>query len=286
MERPGGDLLAGAGDADDDALAPTLVAALEGLAHHFDIADAFERIIDAAVGHVDDRRHDVFLVPGIDEVRHAELLRQGAFARIDVDTDDAVRADDTRALYHVEADAAEPENGDVRSRFHLGGIHHRPEAGGHAAADVADLVEGRIFPNLRDGDLRQHREIRERRGAHVVKDGLAVERKARSAVRHQAPALGFPDSAAEVRLAGQAELALPALGRIERDHVIARRDRRHPRADFHHDACAFVTHHGGEQSLGIGPGERVRIRVTDPGRLDLHHHFARRRPIQRHRFHG
>ena len=72
-----------------------------------------------------------------------------------------------------------------------------------------------------------------------MKDGLAVKRETRSAVRHQSLALGFADSTAEIRLAGQAELALPALGRIERDHVIARRDGRHPRADFHHDAGAL-----------------------------------------------
>jgi hypothetical protein len=54
LEGAGGDLLAGAGDADDDGFAPALVAALERRAHHLDVADALEGVIDAAVGEVDD----------------------------------------------------------------------------------------------------------------------------------------------------------------------------------------------------------------------------------------
>src|SRR4249919_3477300 len=43
------DFLAGAGNADDDAGAPTLVAALQRLAHHLGVADALEGIIRAAL---------------------------------------------------------------------------------------------------------------------------------------------------------------------------------------------------------------------------------------------
>src|SRR5277367_1769491 len=59
LERAGGDFLPGAGDADDHALAPTLVAAFQRLAHHIDVADAFERVVDAAVGQVGDGLNDV-----------------------------------------------------------------------------------------------------------------------------------------------------------------------------------------------------------------------------------
>src|SRR3989338_9271029 len=58
LEGAGGDLGAGGGDADDDGLAPPLVAHLEGLAHDVDVADALEGVVDAAdavvVGHGDD----------------------------------------------------------------------------------------------------------------------------------------------------------------------------------------------------------------------------------------
>ena len=56
LERPRADLLAGAGDADDDRDAPAAMAAFERLAHHIDIADAFEAVIGAAIGQ---RRRDV-----------------------------------------------------------------------------------------------------------------------------------------------------------------------------------------------------------------------------------
>src|SRR5690606_2054710 len=94
LERAGRDLLAGAGDADDDAFAPALVAAFQRLAHHLHIADAFKGIVDAAVGHLDDRLHHVRHLARIDEVGHAELAGERHFLGIDVDADDAVTADE------------------------------------------------------------------------------------------------------------------------------------------------------------------------------------------------
>jgi hypothetical protein len=114
-----------------------------------------------------------------------------------------------------------PEHDDVRARLDLRGVDHRADAGGHAAADVADLVERRVLADLRERDLRQHREVGERRAAHVVVDGLAVEREAAGAVGHQALALRRADRGAQVGLARQARLALPAFGRVERNDVVA-----------------------------------------------------------------
>ena len=104
----------------------------------------------------------------VDEMRHAELLGHGALGGIDVDADDLVGAHHLRALDHVQADAAQAEHDDVGARLDLGGVDHRADAGGDAAADVADLVEGRVLADLRQRDLRQHRVVRERRAAHVV----------------------------------------------------------------------------------------------------------------------
>src|ERR1700761_6242597 len=50
LERPRLDLLPRAGHADDHRHAPAAVAAFERLAHHIDIADAFEAVIGAAIG--------------------------------------------------------------------------------------------------------------------------------------------------------------------------------------------------------------------------------------------
>ena len=75
-----GDLLAGSGHTDDDALAPAAVAAFQGLPHGRDIADAFEGKVGAAAGQVDHRLHDFVAADlvRIDEMRHAELLGHGA----------------------------------------------------------------------------------------------------------------------------------------------------------------------------------------------------------------
>src|SRR6185295_9716439 len=59
---PAGDELEGAGldfgtrgrDTDDDALAPTLVAALQRRAHEIDVAHAFKGVVGAALGEIDE----------------------------------------------------------------------------------------------------------------------------------------------------------------------------------------------------------------------------------------
>src|SRR5690606_40929705 len=82
---------------------------------------------------------------------------------------------------------------------------------------------------------------------------------------------------AEVRLAGLAELALAAFRRVQRNDVVAHRNRSDTRADFLHDAATLVTENGREDAFRIGAGKRVRIRVTDAGSHNAHEYFARLR---------
>ena len=171
LERPRLDLLPRAGDADDHGDAPAAVAAFQRLAHQIDVADALEAVVGAAVGERDEVLHEIaadFL--GIHEVGHAEFLGERLALRIQVDADDAVRAREPRALHDVQADAAEAEYHDVRARLDLGGVDDRADAGGHAAADVADLVERRVLADLRQRDLRQHR-VSSRRSSSPCSDG-------------------------------------------------------------------------------------------------------------------
>src|SRR3546814_5120161 len=73
LERPGGDLLAGPGDADDDALAPSLVSTFKGLPHRLHVADALEGVVGAAAGQLDQMRHQVALdVLWVHEVGRSE----------------------------------------------------------------------------------------------------------------------------------------------------------------------------------------------------------------------
>ena len=152
LERTGTDLGAGFGHADDDAAAPALVGALQRLAHDLGVADALEAVVGAAVGELHDGIDHVparsLHVLGVDEVRHAELAGHGFAFGVEVDADDLVGTHHLRALDHVQADASQAEHHHVGARLHLGGEQHRANAGGDAAADVADLVERRVLADL------------------------------------------------------------------------------------------------------------------------------------------
>jgi hypothetical protein len=128
LERPGRNLLAGAGDADDDALAPAAVAAFERGAHEIDIADAFEGVVGAsdlvraALGQVHQIGNDIAAdLLRIDEMRHAEAFAPRLLLRVGVDADDHVGAGEPAALDDVEADAAEPEHHALGAGLALGG---------------------------------------------------------------------------------------------------------------------------------------------------------------------
>src|ERR1700744_3608872 len=183
LERPRGNLLAGLGNADDDRDAPAAVAAFQRLAHHRGVAGAVEGVVRAAVGQRHQMLDDIAADLGrIDEVGHAELAAPLLLAVIDVDADDLARAHHPRALDHVEPDPAKAEHDNVGARGDLRRVDHGADAGGHAAADVAALVEGRVLPDLRHRDLGQYGVVREGRAAHVMVNGLALVFEARGAV--------------------------------------------------------------------------------------------------------
>ena len=75
--------------------------------------------------------------------------------------------------------------------------------------------------------------------------GLAVAREARGAVRQVALALLLADGEAEVRARVEAVRALAALGREERDDVVAFLQVAHAGAELLDHACALVAEHGG-----------------------------------------
>jgi hypothetical protein len=186
-----------------------------------------------------------------------------------------------RALHDREADAAEAEHRDRIARLHLGGVVHRADAGGNAAAEQADLFGLRFGMNLRQRDFGDHGVFAEGAAAHVVVQRLAVVRKARSPVRHHALALGRAHGDAQVGLAGFAEQALAAFGGVQRDHVVAGHDAGHAFADLDHDARAFMPEHDRKQAFRIVAAEREGIGMADAGVGDLDQHLAlaRRRDI-------
>src|SRR5262249_27392465 len=118
LEGPGGNFLAGTGHANDDRLAPALVRTFQRLAHHLHIADAFETVIGATTGQIDQMLHQIALdLRRVDEMGHAELLAPGLTFGVQVDAHDHARPDQAQALQNVEADAAQSEDNTVRSRL-------------------------------------------------------------------------------------------------------------------------------------------------------------------------
>src|SRR5882757_2457089 len=281
LKRSSVNFLAGAGDADDHGNAPAAMAAFERLTHDVDVADALEAVIRAAVGEIDEVRHEIAAdLLGIDEMRHAEFLGERFAFRIDVDADDLVGADEFRALNDIEADAAQAEYHDVGAGFHLGGIDDGADAGGHAAADIAHLVERGIFTNLGHRNFRKHGEIRKSRTTHVVMDHLLADGESAGSVGHDALSLRGANRRAEIGLLREAGLALAALRGIERNDMVAFLDRCHAGSDIDDDAGSLVPENRGEQSLGIGAGAGKFIGMADTGRFDFHQYLSGARPLQ------
>ncbi len=185
LERTGGDFLTGLGHADDDAFAPAAMAGFQRLAHHSRVAGAVESIVRAAIGQGHQMGDDIALdLFRIDEVGHTEAFTPFPLVVVDIDTDDLVGADHFQALDDIEADTAETEDHGIGAGLDTGRIDHGADAGGHAAADVAGLVERRIVADLGQGNFRQDRVVGEGRAAHIMIDRLALVGKARSAIRH------------------------------------------------------------------------------------------------------
>jgi hypothetical protein len=109
-------------------------------------------------------------------------------------------------------------------------------------------------------------------------DRLAVPREPRRPVGHEPLALLLTDRQADVGARVAAVLALAALRREERDHVIARRDRRNALADPLDDAGSLVAEHSGRVSGRIGSRGGVQVGVTDPAGDEPDEHLARARP--------
>ena len=117
-----------------------------------------------------------------------------------------------------------------------------------------------------------------------MKELLTVQRKTAAAIGHHTPALGVANRAAQIGLAGQAELALPAFGRVKRNDVITRLEAGDAFSHFNDDPRAFMSHDGWEQPFRICARQRVCVGMTDAGRLDFNQTFTLARSFELHLF--
>src|SRR3546814_18656954 len=90
----------------------------------------------------------------------------------------------------------------------------------------------------------------------LVAQRLAFVREATAAVGHHALALGGAPRHAQVGLAGLAEFALAALGGVQRDHVVARRDAGDALAALAHHARPPAASHPRTQAPRVRPAQR------------------------------
>ena len=144
LKRARRNLLSCAGDANNDAFAPTLVTALQGLSHDFRITDAFERVVHTAIGEIHNGLYGVVHIIGVDKIRHTKPLSQRLTPTVQVDTDNPLGPRQTGPLNNIQPNAPQTEYGHRGAGFYLCCIHHRTDSSGDAAADVTHLVKRRI----------------------------------------------------------------------------------------------------------------------------------------------
>ena len=113
-------------------------------------------------------------------------------------------------------------------------------------------------------------------------DRLALIRKARRAVRHEAAALCGANFLAQVRFAAEAIFAFAAFGRVKGNDMIAHFQRGHAGAYFHHNTRPLMAHNGREQAFRISAGDGEFIGVANARCLDLDQHLAEFRALQIH----
>ena len=220
-------LLSGSSDTNDDALTPTLVARLESTTHNVDVTGAVKGVIATTVGHLNELLLDgltILQFLGVHKVGSAKLLGPFLLAVIHIDNDDLGGLVLDTALNDTQTDTSGTKDGDVGSLLNTtlaGRDDGSSVTGRDTASEQASAVHWCLFRDLDDRDVRNDGVLRKGRSAHEVQKVLALALEARSAVRHDTLALSGTNLAAEVGLAGFAELALAALRCAAQSHWLA-----------------------------------------------------------------
>ena len=183
------------------------------------ISSTVKRIVAPAIRHINQFSLDIFpllqILRRVDEVRSTKLLRPLLLRIVDVHDDDLSSSSRSSALNHTQPDTSSAEDGHIGALLDTvlascdGGS---AVAGCDTAAKQARAVHGCLVGDFDAGDIRHDGVLREGRGTHEVEKFLALAFETWCTVWHHAFALCCADFAAEVRLAGFAELALHAFG--------------------------------------------------------------------------
>lgn len=144
----------------------------------------------------------------VDKVGGTEFVGPFFLLVVDVDDDDLAGTVLNGTLDDGETDAARSEDGDVGSLLDLGGDDGSTVTGGDTAAQQARPVHGGLVGDGDHRDVGHDGVLGEGRGSHKVQEVLALALESGCAVGHDTSSLGGSNLAAQVGLAGFAELAL------------------------------------------------------------------------------
>lgn len=254
------------------------MARLESSTHNANVTRAVEGVVTTTVSHLDelvDDRSTLGQLGRVDEVRGAELLGPLLLARVHIDNDDLAGSLLKSTLDDRQTNTPSTEDSDIAALLDVGRDASSTVSGGDTATQQAGAVHGGILLHGDDRDVGEDSVLGEGGRAHKVEDVLALALEPAGAVGHHALTLRGADLAAQVGLAGLAELALLALGRVQGDDMVADLDICDSLADGLDDTGALVTQDDGESTLGILAGERVGVRVADTRVVDLDADFVR-----------
>ena len=248
---------------------------LECRTHQFHVTHTFKGVVRAAIGHLDDHfLNRLVVVVGIDCISGAQLSGDIELAGIDVHADDSAGLGHLGADDGCQADAAETEDGHSRAFLNFGGVQNRADTGGHATAQQADLVQGCLPGDLRQGDFRQHGVLGESRATHVVVQRLALVGEAGGAIRHHTLALGCTNGATQVGFARGAELALATFSGIEGNDVVTDFQSGYAGADRFNNTATFMAKDSGKQALWVSARQGVSVGMAYTGGNDTHQDLA------------
>lgn len=190
------------------------MASLKSSTHDVDVASAVKGVVAATVGHLNELVDNglVLELGRVHEVSGTELLGPLLLGGVDIDNDDLASLVGDGALDDGETDAASTEDGNVGALLDIGSHSGGTVTGGDAAAEQTCSVHGSIVLDGNHGDVGDDGVLGEGRSTHEMEEILALAPESRGAIGHQTLALGSSNLAAQVGLAGLAELALLAFG--------------------------------------------------------------------------
>lgn len=155
VPTPSGNLLASSGNTNDNALAPTLVASLEGSTHNTNVTSAVKGVVAATIGHLNQVLLDSLALElgRVDKVGGTELTSPRLLTIVHIDGNDHASLVLDSTLHDRQTDTAHTKDSHVGALLDLGGLDGGTVAGGDTTAQQTGAVGGDLGSHRDDGDI-------------------------------------------------------------------------------------------------------------------------------------